>query len=257
MTSWDKLLRSLGFTESETKLYLVSLAAGPATVQELAKKASISRVTAYAAVDALMKNGLMSTLQQGKKRLFSAESPDRLISFIHSRVQHMQSTLKEVETSVEELRLLQRGEKPIVKLFTGKEGIKALQNDLLEMAPDAIDELGNFDELVRVYPTAEHRTFFSKLDQMKPKRRLIFYTKEQQPSGEYIRSNFPDEHIAVIRGPESNKLFADIMVYGNHVSLATLRGELISVLIESSDLADAMRLLFDHAWKDTKDQQIC
>ena len=253
MTSWDKLLRSLGFTDSESKLYLVSLETGPATVQDLAKHAKISRVTAYAAVDALMRNSLMSTLQQGKKRLFSAESPDRLISFMHSRMQHMQSTLKEVEASVGELRFLQRGEKPVVKMFTGKEGIKAIQQDMLETAPKTVDEFMNFDEVVRLYPTEENTDFFTKLDKLRPKRRLVFYLNE----GKGLKPGFPDEHIAVIKGPEANKLFADIMIYGNKIALSTLRGELIYVLIESQDLADAFRLMMDHVWRDVADKRIC
>jgi len=253
MTSWDKLLRSLGFTESESKLYLVSLEAGPATVQDLAKKAKISRVTAYAAVDALMRNTLMSTIQQGKKRLFTAESPDRLISFVQNRMQHMQSTLKEVESSVEELRLLQRGEKPVVKMFTGEEGIRAIQNDMLEMAPKALDEISNFDELLRLYPTEGNREFFQKLDNIRPKRRLIQYSNGENK----IRGGFPDEHIAVIKETGPTKFFAEMMVYGNHLVLSTLRGEIIYILIESQDLADAFREVFGHMWASVQDKRIC
>ncbi len=254
MASWDKLLRTLGFTESESKLYLVSLETGPATVQDLAKQAKISRVTAYAAVDALMRNSLMSTLQQGKKRLFSAESPDRLIAFMQTRMQHMQTTLKEVEASVEELRLLQRGEKPIVKMFTGKEGIRALQNDLLQVAPKTLDEVANFDEVLRLYPTDMdgNREYFQKLDKIRPKRRLIFYSRGENQ----IRGGFPDEHIAVVKETGPSKLFADIQVYGNRVVMSTLRGEIIGILIESQDLADAFREMFGHMWNNVQDKRI-
>lgn len=252
MTSWEKLLRTLGFTESESKLYLISLESGPATIQDLAKKAKISRVTAYASVDALMRNGLMSTLQQGKKRMFSAESPERLIAFVHTRVRHMETTLKEVEASVDELRLLQRGEKPVVKLFTGKEGIKAIQADMLATAPKALDEFGNMDELFRLYPTEEHRQFFTDFDKLKPKRRLVFYTDKSE-----LRKGFPDEHIADVKELKSHPLYGDVMVYGNRVALSTLRGELIYILIESQDLADTFRLMFDHIWRDVQDKRIC
>lgn len=253
MASWDKLLRTLGFTESESRLYLVSLEAGPSTVQDLAKKAKISRVTAYTAVDALMRNGLLSTVQQGKKRLFSAEAPDRLITFVQSRMQHMQATMKEVEASVEELRLLQRGEKPIVKMFTGKEGIRALQNDLLQVAPKTLDEIANFDDVLRLYPTEENTEFFESLKKMRPKRRLIFYSR-----GEYlIKGGFPDEHIAVIKETGPTKFFADIQVYGNRVVMSTLRGEIIYILIQSQDLADSFREIFGYMWNAVQDKRIC
>jgi sugar-specific transcriptional regulator TrmB len=255
MTSWDKLLHTLGFTDSESRLYLVSLEAGPATVQDLAKKAKISRVTAYAAIDALMRNGLMSTVQQGKKRLLAAESPDRLIAFMHTRMQNMQTTLKEVEASVDELRLLQRGEKPIVKMFKGKEGIRAFQNDVLEVAPKAMEEIANFDECLRLYPTEAdgNQEYFDKLDKLRPKRRLIFYS-----NGEHkIRGGFPDEHIAIIKETGPSKFFADIQIYGNRIALSTLRGEIIYILIESQDLADAFREIFNRNWNEVQDKRIC
>ena len=45
MTQWNNLLKTLGFTESEAKIYLISLEMGPASVQDLARKAKVSRVT--------------------------------------------------------------------------------------------------------------------------------------------------------------------------------------------------------------------
>lgn len=167
----------------------------------------------------------------------------------------MQTTLKEVEASVDELRLLQRGEKPIVKMFKGKEGIRAFQNDVLEVAPKAMEEIANFDECLRLYPTEAdgNQEYFDKLDKLRPKRRLIFYS-----NGEHkIRGGFPDEHIAIIKETGPSKFFADIQIYGNRIALSTLRGEIIYILIESQDLADAFREIFNRNWNEVQDKRIC
>lgn len=253
MSRWEKLLKTLGFTDSESKLYLVSLEMGEATVQELAKKANISRVTAYAVVDALMKSGLMSTIQKGKRRLFLAESPDRLTSFMRARMEQMNSTLHEVEGSLDELRLLQRGEKPVVRLFKGEEGIKVFQQDVLDARPKEYLEFdGNCDAMLQVYPTDQKAIdFFKTLDRMKVRRRLIEYTRTAEPKAS------PYEEIAVIRPTEGEKpLFASIFVFGNKVGFATLRGELIYIAIESQDVADTMRTMFNHVWHDVEDKRI-
>ncbi|MBP7133774.1 hypothetical protein KBA73_01010 [Patescibacteria group bacterium] len=256
MTRWEKLLKTLGFTDSESKLYLVSLEMGEATVQDLAKKASISRVTAYAVIDSLMKSGLMSTIQKGKRRLFLAESPDRLASFMHARMRQMETTLHEVENSLEELRLIQRGEKPIVKLFTGEEGIRVWQQDIINSRPDELIEFdGNFDAMLDVYPSDEHNLkFFDTVDRMNIKRRLIEYVYDGKVMPKGMSSK---EQIAVIK-PEAGekKLFCSICVFSNRVSLSTLRGELIYIVIESQDVADTMRAMFDHAWKNVQDKRI-
>lgn len=253
MTRWEKLLKTLGFTDSESKLYLVALEMGEATVQELAKKASVSRVTAYAVIDSLMKSGLMSSIQKGKRRLFIAESPDRLTSFMRARMEQMKSTLNEVEGSLDELRLLQRGEKPIVRFFKGEEGIKVWQKDMLEMRPKEVAEFdGNCDAMLNVYPTDKTALeYFQTLNRLRIKRRIIEYVHKAEPhASEY-------EHVAVIKQKESDKpLYASISLFGNKVALSTLRGELIYIVIESQDIADTMRAMFDHAWENVQDKRI-
>lgn len=253
MTRWEKLLKTLGFTDSESKLYLVSLEMGEATVQELAKKANISRVTAYAVVDSLMKSGLMSTIQKGKRRLFLAEAPDRLTSFMRARMEQMKSTLNEVEGSLDELRLLQRGEKPIVRLFKGEEGIKVCQQDILDARPkDYVEFDGNFDAMLQVYPSdAKTIEFFKTLDRLKIKRRLVEYVHNAQPNAS------PQEEIAVVKSkPGDASLYASVSVFDNKIGFATLRGELIYIVIESQDIADMMRAMFNHVWSDVEDKRI-
>ena len=136
MTQWKKLLKSFGFSENEANVYLTSLEMGPSSVQDLAKRAKVSRVTTYAVIGTLTKRGLMSTVEKNKKKLFIAESPERLISFVNARVNEMEGALKEVEASMHELKLIQRGEKPVVKMFEGPEALKAIQDDLLKTNPN-------------------------------------------------------------------------------------------------------------------------
>lgn len=242
MIQWEKLLHSLGFTDSQAKIYLVSLEMGPAPVQDLAKKAGVSRVTTYAVIEELIKDGLMSTMQKGKKKLFVAESPERLLSFVHSRMKNMEATLREMESMVGDLRLLQRGEKPVVKLFEGKEAMHAIQDDVLRSKPEEAWEFGNLDELARLYPLEERKEFFNEFYKLRTKRRSFYASKQKLEDG--------NDSIEIKTLPsESSNFFGDIYIYGNKVALSTLRGKQISVLIESQDLADTFRAFFGFAWK--------
>jgi len=180
MTQWNKLLKSLGFNESEANTYLASLEMGPSSVQDLAKKAKVSRVTAYAVIDDLMKQGLMSTVQKGKKTLYVAESPERLTSFVGSRVKEMEATLHEVESSLQELKLIQRGEKPVVKMFEGREALKAIEDDVVKTRPKLIDEFVNLDALQTLYPPEERAPFFKELDKLKPRKRIMYASKKER-----------------------------------------------------------------------------
>lgn len=247
MTQWKKLLNSLGFSESEVAVYLASIKIGQASVQDLAKAADVSRVTAYAVIEALTSQGLMSSLEKGKKKMFIAESPERLVSFVQARLKHTEATLKEVEANIGELALIQRGEKPVVRLFEGKEAIQAIQDDVLISKPKDTVAFGNLDRFEELNPPEQRKDFFNAFKKWNVQRRSIYLCKEE----DLPEKASPGHEIQVLP-KDFKEFFGEIYVYGNKVALSTLRGKLISVLIESQDLADTFRALFGRAWK--KDQ---
>ncbi len=240
MHDWRKILKSLGFNDSEAIIYLTSLELGPASANELAIKSKFSRVTTYASIESLTQRGLMGSLTKGKFILYHAESPERLESFIAGQVHKMENTLKQIKEDVGELKLLQRGEKPVVKMYEGEEALRVIQEDLLESKPKKIDECANFDVLRALYPVDEARKkFFIELAKHKPQARGVGIL-----SDESLISPDPESLFHRL-GSEKHKFYGDLVVYGNKVALSTLRGKQIAILIENQDIADTVRALFD------------
>ncbi len=236
MTQWNSLLKTLGFTDSEARIYLISLEMGPASVQDIARKAKVSRVTTYAVIESLTERGLMSSIQKGKKTHYSAESPERLVSFVQNRMQEMESTLKEVESGISDLRLLQRGEKPVVKIFEGQEGIKAILDDIKATNSTMIYELGNVDAINNIFP---------QLDVIKPYKQELTRRRVSSKSIYISKNEFTPRPFAEVHYlPEDYQFTGDVTVYGNKVALYTFKGKLISVLIESEELAQTFKEFF-------------
>ncbi|MFH1621206.1 MAG: helix-turn-helix domain-containing protein [Patescibacteria group bacterium] len=240
MANWEKLLHSLGFTDSEAKIYLISLESGPSAVQDLAKKARVSRVTTYAVIESLMGDGLMSTVQKGKKNLYVAESPERLLSFVHSRMKTMEATLREIEVSLGDLRLLQRGEKPVVKMFEGVEGLKALQDDILKVSPKHTDEFANIDTVSAIFTREDLQPFREELARMKISGRFLYAGNMAYSP----RKGVEARHVH----PDKSTFNGDIILYRNKTALSTFHGKLITIIIESQVIADTMRGMFELAW---------
>lgn len=241
MIQWKKVLSSLGFSESEANIYLTALELGPSTVQDLARRAKVSRVTTYAVIKSLSDLGLMSSLEKGKKKFFAAESPERLVSFVSGRVKNMEATLKEVESSMHELKLIQRGEKPVVKMFEGVEGIKAITDDILKTRPDTTFEIGNIQEMQKVLSAEMLKPFKESLEKQKVKTLGIYIADETfkpRPSTQvkYITTKEPP-------------FTGDLIVYSDKIALSTFLGKHISVLIENRELAETMKEVFKLAWK--------
>lgn len=243
-TNWKQLLKALGLTESEAQIYLASLELGPASVQDLAKKARVSRVTTYAVIEHLNARGLMSSVEKGKKRLFAAESPERLVAVMQNRLQEMKTTLHEVEDALHELKLVQRGAKPVVKMFEGDDAFKAVFDDLAATRPAEIDEFGNFDEVRKHVPRETSMKYLSQVLKQ-TKRRLIYVSGTPNEYQDFAHQSFLNL--------KDNPCHGDILLYGkNKVALSSLDGKPISVIIESETIHEMMRTLFAVAWKQVK-----
>ena len=91
---FTKLLSDLGLSPTETRVYLASLKLGPTSVQEVAKAAKLSRTASYDVIAQLQERGLMSTFERGKKKYFSAEEPERAISYFRGRMHELEEKIE-------------------------------------------------------------------------------------------------------------------------------------------------------------------
>ena len=127
-------LRKLGLTEKEVRVYLAGLELGPSSVKNIAQKAGLTRPTAYEIIKGLEGKGLFAEAKQKKKRLFVAQSPERILGIL--RVQKREIEEKEREfiriIAALESRYSLKGEG--IKTFKGKEGLKALE-EILSFSP--------------------------------------------------------------------------------------------------------------------------
>ncbi len=241
MVQWSKLLKTLGFSDSEIAVYLASLELGPVPVQELSERADVSRVTTYSVIEALMQNGLMSTVERGKRQLYVAESPERLLSFARGKAHAIEASLQEMESALDELKLLQRGEKPVVKMFEGLEGLRAFRDDVIRTAPESAEEFGNLDAIYSVLTPEDLQPLRDEFTRRGVRGRFLYSS---------TKPFTPRQGVDVRWVPQDQIGFTgDVIVYENKVALSTFRGKLIAVIIESQELAATVRSLFELAWR--------
>ena len=127
---FESNLKLLGLSDKEAKVYLALLELGATTVIQIAQKAGVNRPTAYVQIETLTGLGLVSSYMKGKKRFFAAEPPERLGELIElkkSEIKDQQDRLQEILPELEML-FTTSGERPIVRFFEGREGIKAILN---------------------------------------------------------------------------------------------------------------------------------
>jgi len=236
---FTKLLVDLGLPATETRVYLSSLKLGPASVQEIAKRAKLSRTATYDIIASLQDRGLMSTFDQGKKKFFSAEDPERAVAYFRNRAADLEERVDLFSRSLTEMKMLSGGERPVVRFFDGHEAIYALFSDLAAAQPKELLELGNVDV---VYSEMDKNVLMDArktLDETRVKIKMLHRGDIRNPrkNAEYCRLL-----------PEFGDFTGEIWIYENRVAFVEFVGKMISVIIESQRFADMARVLFNAAW---------
>ena len=239
------ILRSLGLLESEIKTYLRALQRGPSTVLELTKHTALSRQATYVAIQALTDRGLMSSSLHGKKRLYAAEHPDKLLAYAQRREQQLKERITDLKRALPELELQLGGERPVVKVFEGKEGIRAIISDMQATRHKDAEEITDVEAMYTVIGK----------DDLEPMRKEIKKYGTQVRglySGPVVETDLKTERFAL---PEKHSGFkANIGIYGNKIALVTFEGKMYSIMIESEALTKTLHILFELAFENAKNK---
>ena len=237
------ILASFGLLESEIKTYLAALTNGPSTVLDLTKKTHLSRQATYTSIEALSKRGLMSSVHRGKKQYYTAERPDKLLSYAKRKETEMSDMIKDLAAALPELELQAGGEKPVVKVFEGKEGLRAILEDTRLSKPNALHEITDIDAMNMVLTPQDLEPYWQELRRLGTK--IYSFTKLDRLQDESLVKR-------VTLPKEESDFKAHIGVHGNKIALVTFEGGMHSIIIESQGLAKALRIIFDRAYHDNQ-----
>jgi len=123
-------LRKLGLTEKEVHVYLAGLELGPSSVQKIAQKVRITRPTVYETIKNLEGKGLFTEIVEKTKRYFMAQSPERILGILRVQKREIDEKEREFIRVIAALESKYSKEKEGIKVFKGKEGLKALEETL-------------------------------------------------------------------------------------------------------------------------------
>ncbi|MFH2136617.1 MAG: helix-turn-helix domain-containing protein [Patescibacteria group bacterium] len=239
----EKELQKLGLSDKEAKVYLSSMELGPSPVQEISKKAGVNRATTYVMIESLISRGLMSYFEKGKKKFFTAESPLRLLALLRKEEAEIKDKMRNLEEIVPELKARLAGveEKPRVRFYEGKEGLKAVQEDFLRTHDKKIETIYTADYVRQVFTDEERKEYVAKRMAKGIKVRAIYtYEKGELVSKTATRCKVPSSKFP---------LSCEMTMYGNKVAIASLKGKLFGIIVESKEFADTMRSFFELSWE--------
>ncbi len=236
-------LNSLGLSEKEAVVYLALLELGRSTVSKIARKAGVNRATAYVILDSLTGKGLITMSGKEPKQEYSPESPERLIELCKAKRDEADSRIIHAERIVAQLKpMYQVGDRPRVRFYEGRDGLKQVYEDTLTASGEIL-AFGSYEvEEMDLGP------YFSSYYRRRAAKNIpVRGIAPKTPLAEKRAALGTAEKRDLTLVPKRFGPKPELDIYDNKVMIASWR-EKLGIIIESAEIADAMKKIFELAW---------
>lgn len=243
------LLSTLDFSEKESLVYLALLEIGSGKAQEIAKKTGLNRTTVYDLFEVLMQKGLVSKFKKGSATFFNALEPKHLLTYLdrekEEQAKKIEKQKQKVSQLLPQLISLQNifTNKPKVQFFEGEKGMREAYENTLTST-----------EIILAY--ANVQTMHEGLPAFFPE-----YYARRAEKGIFIKAIIPRNELSIERAtknqtemrdtrflPDEEMTFSpEVNIYNNKILIASWK-EKMAIIIESKELADLQKLIFNLLW---------
>ena len=235
----EKALKQFGLNQKQAKIYLATLELGSAPVNKIAKKAGIARSSAYDILEELVKIGIASQMIKKKVLYFSVEDPKKIVNLAKQKAEALESVLPQLNAVYGLAK-----QRPQVRFFQGTEAMKQIFEEILEDKKEMLG-FGTADDLLRAMGDY-HLKFVERRIKKNISVRVLLRksdkAEQRQESGvKELRT------VKVI--PDKFKYHGTVLVFGNKIAYFSFIKEYVSVVIESKELADIQRAMFEYMWE--------
>jgi sugar-specific transcriptional regulator TrmB len=243
-----KTLEYIGFSEKEVLVYLALLELGKGTVTQISRKAGINRPTGYHILASLEAKELVKTSGREPKQECLAESPDQIEKLLLKKIENDQAYIKEARKIIPELKSMHNvADRPKVLFYEGKEGLEKVYEDTLT-SHEPIRAYATYDDMQKALPGYFPDYFYRRAKKGISIRAIFPHTQAGLDLSTYNKEQMRETAIV----PADKYYFSpEINIYDDKVMIASWK-EKLGIIIESHEIADAMKKVFELAWSEAK-----
>lgn len=235
-----EVLKEIGLSEKEIKIYLAGLKLGLGNVSLYADNAGLPRTTTHDLLKSLKDKGFAGYVIKSGVRYFSVVSAQELLE----KLQQKESKLKEILPELEALQKISF-ERPEVEFYHGIEGFKTVANDLVKL--QNLTVYAYVAEKNLQYLPIFHLQFRRKRKERKIKVKMITekskFTQElQEKDKEELReTKFLDK---VMKDSE-----VSFFIYGDKIAhIMATEKEQLGIITKGKFITNFHRKMFDLLW---------
>jgi sugar-specific transcriptional regulator TrmB len=244
-----QILREIGLSEGEIKVYLALLKIGEAKKTELAKESGVSSSKIYEICSRLQKKGIVGTILKEKKTHFQAMEPKRLLDFFNEKTAKIENQKKELEKAIPMLESFSKIQENKAVLYEGLNAIKNFYRNILE-------ELKRGEEYYVIGVNYGEnipgvKEFFESFHNQRAKKGIKVKM--------LVNSDAKDILVKTIHSKSEIKYLPQylmsnmiILFYKNKAFIFFLAKDAIGLLVENEEVAKGFKSYFDAFWKIAK-----
>ena len=238
-----KILKEIGFTESEIKVFLTLLKIGPAKSGEVIDKSNLQNPVVHRAFHSLIEKGLITYSISGKIKYYQAIDPSLLLNFLDEK----KRKLEDIIPDLKRLREIKR-EKTKATIHQGKRGVRELLNYLLDNCDDEFLTYGAPKKSLELLEDFFWKGFHNKRIIRKIGARMIFHDSLSERAE--ALNKLPKTEVRT-----TSKEFEELVetiIAKDKIGIIIYLDDPIGILIEEELAAKSYRNFFELIWKSYK-----
>ncbi|HLC65922.1 MAG TPA: helix-turn-helix domain-containing protein [Candidatus Nanoarchaeia archaeon] len=242
------ILKEVGLTDGEIKVYLALLELGSSTTGPMINKSGIARSIIYQILEKLMQKGLVSQIIKEKTKYFQAAEPNRILGYIDEREKQLDDNKKKIEKLLPELLLKQKmAPKSETNMYFGFKGIRTAHEHLYLKLKRGEEYcyLG-----VPAYQPEEQHLYWKRDALRRIKAGIKFralMNRDTDPEILKNRNSYLGTDARYM--PEGIKTPACFMTFKDTTIIILQSPTAIAVEIINQDIADSFQAYFEEFWK--------
>ena len=260
----SKTLQELGLSKHESQIYIALLALKKASVTTIAEKAKVNRTTTYDILDKLNTTGLVSKYLSNKKTTYAIDSPQRLKAWMKDKEKKLNEQKSKLNDAFSEIDYLFKAtaQAPKIQYFEGRKKAENFFNDSLTSNPSIIYGYSATHIIAKTL-TEKYSKYYARerykrnilgkyIVQEIDKESTLQYTKRYY--GKYLNKKPHLIKTKILPHKKTDTFLNETIVYNNKVAISHMGNNFFGVIVESEDVANTQRIVFESLWKTLKEE---
>lgn len=242
-----EILKDIGLSEHEAEVYFTMVSLGSSPVLKIARASGIKRTTIYSVLESLKSKGLVRVEPKGFKKMFVAESPERLETILENRKNKFKVNLLDF------MQIYNKGGgESLIKIYEGSESARSVYENLLNDIKPGEDYM-IIAGMKKAYET--EKAFYDSLRDRRAKlpiRVRMLTTDPEDEETQFVTKYQKNYNMEVKALPAETRLATNMVITPRRILIHQFDLPVLVIVIENKSIIKMQTELFEVLWKNAE-----